>query len=534
MKKIISIIICCFMLSLSFMGLAGCSKKSGITITCTMFDATSVGKDDMWKYLEKKFNVNFEFIPVTDDNFEEKNQLLIATQQMPDLMWLDLDESNFSQYSSWVKQGCFSAMPSLSELQSLYPNIYAQYSQENNLGDELMTINGKQYAHPCIRDNADMNFMSGMGWMYRRDWAKSLNLYNENDIYTWDEWIELCTAFLNEDPGNNGLQNIGMGTASYYFPMAFGVYQTSSEYGFGSFTVKNGEYKWVAGEDETLQGLLETKKLWDNGLIWQDNYMGESPDSYYTSGRMGMLFQNITLSRFNSLRETTKVMQPNANVDDACALAKVIGPDGTLWAKQSQCYYGAVVMSSKIKSEVKEKWLEILNWLMGDEGSLFIKYGIPDVDYKIVDNKAVCLWPTSETDPSIQIDPYPSGSRLFYECYVGAPDANIAPSVNYNKKVIETYNNHMNFMKENAFIRRFDYESSYFSSTTKDSYSNLQSDTEDKMMQLIVNGKYNTLVSEWNAWVTSKRNKVDPIVVELNSLITNKPIEHEKKNYEQI
>ena len=79
--------------------LSACSKQNdAVTITCTMFDAESVGKDAMWEYLEDKFNVNVEFVPITDDDFEEKTNLLIATNQMPDLMWLDLDESNFSIY----------------------------------------------------------------------------------------------------------------------------------------------------------------------------------------------------------------------------------------------------------------------------------------------------------------------------------------------------------------------------------------------------------------------------------------------------
>ena len=310
--------------------------------------------------------------------------------------------------------------------------------------------------------------------------------------------------------------------------MAFGVYQTSSEYGFGSFTVKNGEYKWAAAESETTEGLLIAKQLWDDGLIWQDNFLGESPDAYFTSGRMGMLFQNITLSRFNSLRETMKQTQVSNNIDDACALAKVIGPDGTIWAKQSQCYYGAVVMSNSIKPEVKEKWLTILDWLMSDEGSLFIQYGIPEVDYTIENNEVVCLWPESSSDSTVKIDPYPSGSRMLFECYVGAPDAKVAPSVSYNENVINTYNAHMNYIKNNAFIRRFDYQSSYYSSNTKDNYQNLQSDTEDKMMQLIVNGNINTLATDWQNWINSKMNLVQPIVDELNQVITNKPVEHVK------
>ena len=512
-------------------GLSACSQRTidKVVISCTMFDADQVGHDAMWEYLEEKFSVEFKFVAVTDDDFEEKNQLMISTNEMPDLLWLDLDESNFSSYASWVQEGCFAPMPSLEELKEKYPNLYAQYTAENNYGDELMTIDGVQYAHACIRDNADTDFLSGMGWMYRRDWAKDLGLYQEDDIYTWEEWVELCTAFVENDPGNNGIKNIGMGTASYYFPLAFGVYQTSSEYGFGTFTLENGEYKWTAAQEETMEGLLIAKKLWDDGLIWKDNYLGTSPDSYYTSGMMGMIFQNFTVSRYNTFIESVRENLLQEDPYDVCALAKVVGPDGTYWAKQSQCYYGAVVMSAEIAPEVKERWLTMLDWFVSAEGSRFIRYGIEGVDYRMNGDEVECLWPVSETNSSVQIDPYPSGSRLFFECYVGAPDPFAAPAVNYTQQVIDTVNDQYKFMIENAYIRRFDYESSYLSFEAKNNHSTLQADTENKMMELIVNCRYEDLETEWTAWVNEQMPYVVEILNGLNELVENKPKEHEIK-----
>ena len=133
-----------------------------------------------------------------------------------------------------------------------WPNLAAYYQLENNVGDELMTIDGKWYAHTMLRDNPEYNFMSGMSWIYRRDWAKKLNLYQEDDIYTWDEWVELNKAFIEQDPGENGAgKTIGMGTELFYFPNAFGVYQTSNQYGYGAFSPKDGKYEWTAARPET-------------------------------------------------------------------------------------------------------------------------------------------------------------------------------------------------------------------------------------------------------------------------------------------
>ncbi len=170
MKRIVCLLMTMVILLTSLVACS--SKKSGdetVTISCTLFSPELLDDNAMWDYLCEKFNVKFEFVTLPDDGYDEKTRLLINSNDMPDLMWLDLDESNFSEYSSWANQNCFSAMPNKDVLKEKYPNIYAQYELAENNGEDLMTINGTQYAHPCIRESSDYKFLSGMSWMYRRD-----------------------------------------------------------------------------------------------------------------------------------------------------------------------------------------------------------------------------------------------------------------------------------------------------------------------------------------------------------------------------
>ncbi len=42
---------------------------------------------------------------------------------------------------------------------------------------------------------------------------------NEDDIYTWDEFMNLLQAFIEKDPGGNGAGNTnGLATRMGYFP----------------------------------------------------------------------------------------------------------------------------------------------------------------------------------------------------------------------------------------------------------------------------------------------------------------------------
>mgnify|MGYP001098585643 CR=1 FL=1 len=255
------------------------------------------------------------------------------------------------------------------------------------VGDELMTINGAQYAHPCLRNNPEYDYMSGMSWMYRRDWAKALGLYQEGDIYTWDEWVALNKAFVEQDPGGNGAgKTIGMGTELFYFPNAFGIYQPSAEYGYGAFSPKDGEYVWTAARPETLEGLMIAKDLYDQGIIWPDNPLGQTPDDTYKAGLMGSVFNNFDVGRVHSMRKALKENFPDIDENEAGALAFVIGPDGTMWCKQSQCYWGAVVMSANIGEAKMTRWLDMLDWMLSEEGTYFRAYGIEGTDWEYDEN----------------------------------------------------------------------------------------------------------------------------------------------------
>ncbi len=496
-----------------------------LTLTANVQNAEVQGADALWDYFADKFNVTIELIPMSFNERHEKARIWVSSGDMPDLLWMDLDEKMFAEYANWVRQGMFRAYPD--NIREAYPNIGANYNQDVNVGDELMTIDGQQYAHPCIRDNPEFSFMSGMSWMYRRDWAKTLNMYNEGDIYTWDEWVALNKAFVDQDPGGNGAgKTIGMGTEIFYFPNAFGIYQTSAEFGYGAFSPKDGQYVWTTARPETLEGLKIAKDLYDQGIIWPDNPLGQPPDDQYKAGLMGSDFNNFTISRVNGIRKALKENFPDIDETEAGALALVIGPDGTYWSKQSQCYWGAVCMSAKISDENMDRWLAMLDWLLSPEGMYFRAYGIPDVDYTLeADGTVKCLWPESKLYAGLQADPYPDNVRTWYNNYSGGIPMTVVPNVSTPEKVISDTNYKFQFLKDNGFMRAFDYGSSYLSAPNKDKSGNFVTETSDKMIELLTTASAADLPKLWEDWLKTMEPKVQPVLDELNSMIEDIPTE---------
>ena len=84
-----------------------------LTISSNVQNAEAVPGTALWDYFQEKFNVEMELIPMTVNERHEKARLWVSSGDMPDLMWMDLDESMFAEYANWVSQGMFQAYPAM-------------------------------------------------------------------------------------------------------------------------------------------------------------------------------------------------------------------------------------------------------------------------------------------------------------------------------------------------------------------------------------------------------------------------------------
>ena len=59
-------------------------------------------------------------------------------------------------------------------------------------------VNGSLYAWPAYSDFSKYDYVSALGYTYRKDWAQAVGLWNEDDSYTADEWNELVKQSLKK------------------------------------------------------------------------------------------------------------------------------------------------------------------------------------------------------------------------------------------------------------------------------------------------------------------------------------------------
>ena len=491
-----------------------------ITLSHNITDADKQIDNALYDYFSAKFNVDMEYIPMQFGERHEKARIWAASGDLPDVLWMDLNENIYSEWCGWVDSGLFAPIP---DDLSRWPAIEEQF--DSMIADELFTRNGSVYAMAAMRDMASADFTVCMGLVYRADWAEKLGMRKENDIYTWDEFMDLVRACIEQDPGGNGPgKTFGMSAPQWYFPDMFGIYQLNTyEWGFEEpfFIEIDGQYVWYPTTQEYIDGLKIAKELYDEGLIWQDNVVDTNSTMYidlYYAGQMVAVGAHATIANLTSGRDKMVESFPDIDREDSYTIAKVSSPvdDNFFWQKQSPCYWGANSISATTTQAQRERFLDMWNWLLTEDGMLFRQYGIEGSDYNIAaDGSVELLWEIN--DKGQYVDPYAS-ARGFYS----RPVLNDAEYAFTNVSIPEAdrqdgYNAWM-WDWENAHIGKVDYNMLYTSTPNKDTLGLFVAEVKAKAIELLLSSTPETIEADWRAWTDSMMPKVQLVLDDLNGL----------------
>ena len=221
------------------------------------------------KEAKEKFHIEFTNQLAAWDSWDETFRTLAATDSLPEVIaWYNL---KYSEYASYVEQGVFKPFP---EDLSAYPNIKKRMESYSVCDD--MKIDGVLYAMPKTINENPYNEYSPSLIVYRKDWAKALG-YDFDDVQelSWEEFVDYLTAVKTKDPGALGDNLVpfdfyhgGQGWLDFV-SLQWNPYLSSNT---SQYEKTDSGYMWGAKNEKSLQGILEFKKLYDSGLIYQDSY----------------------------------------------------------------------------------------------------------------------------------------------------------------------------------------------------------------------------------------------------------------------
>ena len=464
MKKVIVVLIVIALLCGCIAGFAGCGKKQKegvISIRNLYFENWSAEQGDaITKYMEEKFGVTFETSSYSFNNWTAQVTGDVNGNQVPDVFQADVKPENLNNtYIYWAEGGVVKALPDellANETSSRWP--YLQSMIKNTKDIEALLYKGKLYGIPVSRNvnKAEEAEFAPFTYIYRRDIAKNLEGFQEDDVYTWEEFETLLASFK--------ARGMALGDAEWpgAYPSIVNYYKTATH----CFTFKDGQVVNNYFTDEYMAGLNKAKSYVDKKWYYQGQLQsaGKSEtdpvEKRYYDGTLGIFYDNFSLANYLKVRK--QMLKTNGinenNIDDATALMKVMGPTGSNSAgkyalEEQEDWFSMSFLNADISNNKMEKILDIMNWLISPEGTEMALYGIEGVDYeKNGDNVTLLesnLW--AKNNKGEYIDS-PNGARyLRYMVTLGHDITGKDPVLLASKTQKQAYTilkNWENFMKE--------------------------------------------------------------------------------------
>ncbi len=493
-----------------------------VVVSMNVLNAERHGNHVRNEIVKELFNLSFDYFPVTWGDWNEKMRTWIATDSAPDLINWDLKGAQAQEYLSWARQGAFA--PFKPEYFASRPNLKNTY--DNGLSIDALSADGVLYAWPSLRDNppaAQSAYTSH--WCYRRDWAQAVGLYKEGDIYTWEEWLDLIRAVLDQDPGGNGTANAGLVMANWGFPHAAALFvgpPAAEGNETCSYIEVDGQYVWPPALDTYKQGVKITYDMYQEGLIYRDNilFTGTEQDDLIKSG-LAFACYNVT----GSLNGWTTDMIRDGVIEkpEDFGIAIVAGWDGNWYMTQTEDYWTVTAMNYKIEEDTAktDRILDFWEYLHTTEGKRMRKWGREGVDFTVTGPEPADIelhWEIDEATGTY-INPW-TNIHEFNEANGGVNDFGttvVGPdALPYQYEEIDRLWSTFDNPPFPAVVKKFDYVVSFGSAPNKDLYGSFGMEAKERLTALIAQQNID-IEAEWDKFVEEMMPRVQSVLDELNA-----------------
>lgn len=426
------------------------------------FDAWS-GGDNYTDFLENNFKLKLELSNYSWADWTTQVNGAINGNNVEDVFHFNLDSYNFaSTYEYWVEGEIIKALP---EDMSQWPHIQSLLANTSNI--DALTIDGRIYGIPIAKniENPETTF-APFTYVYRRDWARDLGVYQDNDIYTWEQFNALLHAFnlrLQNDPN----MVAAIGDVEWGFPSVTNFYKNSPH----CFT-KNSSNQVVSNfhSSEYVEGLNVAKDMVARQYYYQNQYSSKDGEmnKRYASQKLGVLYENLSYTNYNKLRTDYIRNYPTVNVDDATAIMKVKGPDGKFALEGTENWFSMTFFDAEISDNKQKKVLDLMDWLLSEDGTRFAMYGIEGYDYDMINDEPVLK------DVAEYKNKTNGAKYLRYMATLGYDTLSYDPLVNQDSlAIVNDWADEMSEARENNQMRIFeeDPDVRWLSSTLKNQHS---------------------------------------------------------------
>ena len=471
-------------------------------------------------YIKDRFNLTFQYIPINWGDWNEKIRTWVATDDSPDLIWWDLKGAQANEYTSWASQGAFS--PYKAEYFNNRPSLKHVFDTSPSV--PALSVDGLLYAWPSLRDNLpESRTCYTSVFNYRRDWAKAVGLYNEDDNYTWEEWLTLLRAVRDQDPGNNGTGNAVLVLPWFGFPHApalfIGPPNAEGNETCSYFKDDSGQYVWPPSLPEYKTGVKITHDMYQEGLIYKDNIL------FTANEQEDMIKAGLAFATYNvtgALNSWTDQMLTEGIINERTdfGFCIVAGWDGTWYMTQTEDYWTVTCLSHKVNEQKIDRILDFWEFLFTVEGIRLRMWGAEGVDFEVTGpavNDVKSLWEYNEA-AGVYINPF-TNKYEFNESNGGVNGPGntwlLPGNPTYAQDEARRLFSTMDNPKFPLSIKVFDYYVSFSQTPNKGKYGTFGSEVKEHMISLMPQTGID-VEAAWDDFVQSMMPRVQLVLDELN------------------
>lgn len=336
----------------------------------TMFSLTAPNVEDMntndfTKFYEEKTNIKIKWELANRDNWKEKLNLSLSTNDYPDaVMWFAPDMAKYG-----VKEGVFIQLDDL--LEENMPNYMA--AMGDNLG---ITRQTDGHIYSLAQTNDCYHCMYAKKLWVNTEWLKKMNMEVPT---TTEEFTAVCKKFLEVNPKGIAIGGTAPGKgwhSSYeeFLLNSFTLAQAKSQQ-FNNWTVVKGDGKVisVANTEEYKEGVKWLKELYDMGAIYDGDFtqteeqlktLVNQPDEPVLFLATGTISNHIDVTANPELYSHYQVISP---------LKGPKGVQNATYMKYSGVSEGGFAITDKCKNPAA--LLRWADWFNTTEGSLSAQFG---------------------------------------------------------------------------------------------------------------------------------------------------------------